>query len=214
MRQTKYRMKNKVVQQRRSRERELRLKYLKTKELKRDRSKLINSATRLNKEKLRQLEKNKLEKKKELVKNIVEKQEIVKKEKSSKIKRIDDIAFKDGDITENKDYLSAGMYELAKYDKAIIFKFMLNFENRLDKAIDLIDDEGDLLLHINLRENKTIILNSNINNGWGSEIKVEKVLEGQMEFKILVKSDYYKLLLNNKVLSFFIQRKSSKISYT
>ena len=219
----KYRMKNTVVQQRRSRERELRLKFLKTKEVKQKQNKLMNTVDRINRAKQRQdkIDEARLRiknrddenKKKKTDFHTAETHEIVKEEKNSQVKRIEDIGFKDGDITENVDFLCAGMYELPKYDRAIVFKFMLNLNNLNDKVIDLIDNDGDLLLHINVRKNSMLVLNSNIDNIWGKEICLERVLEGKIEFKILVKSDYYKLLLNDQVITFFIQRKKSKINF-
>lgn len=234
----KYRMKNQVIQERRTRERTLRLKFLKSKEIKNSKNRLIATTNRLKarqqqqetdaqskKDRLieRRNRRNKMmnsEKKKQPVKNSVVLREqveteetIIKQIKNSQLQRIEDISFKDGDITENTDFLPAGVYELPKYDRALIFKYQVNFNNFSDKVIDLIDNEGDLLLHINMRDNKSIILNSNINNIWGKEIRIEHTLEGKMDIKILAKSDFFKILLNNKVISFFIERKKSVISF-
>lgn len=214
-----YRMKNKVIQERKARERNLRLQFLKTKELKREKSKLISTANRLNRAKeIRQQEKirrnmKEEEKKKEPVENTVIKFEKKKIEKTGKEKRKDNITYKDGDITDNCDILLGGMYELPEYSKAMVFKFNVNFNNDLNKVVDLIDIEGDLLLHMDIRDNKLIVLNSHIDNKWGKEIRVERVMEGEHEIKILVKNDFYKILDNNQVISFFVQRKNENIKF-
>lgn len=228
-----YRMKNKVIQERRSRERDLRLKFLRSKQIRKDRSNLVSNANKVNrvreqreidriKRDTRNRDKRDAILKKKKVSwnsndepNFVEEQEIiVKQSKSSRTQRKEDILYKDGYITDNTDFLSSGMYELPKYSRAIVFKFDINFNILNDKVVDLIDKEGDLLLHLNIRDNKQIILNSNINDNWGKEIRgVEREFLDKMELKILVKSDYYKVLLDNKVVTFFIQRKKSNINF-
>ena len=56
-------------------------------------------------------------------------------------------------------------------------------------------------------------LNSNIEDEWGKEQKITKTIHGDCEIKILSKSNYYKVLWNNKILSFFVHRKNTNIKY-
>lgn len=212
-----YRIKNKVVNQRRLRERELKLNFLKHKERKREKINLIKNVNteriRFANKKWRNDIRNPKNKKKntQLEWNIGSLRNIVPK--NLKFERLKTIQEKNTDITENVDFMGCGMYRLPKYDRAIIFKFIINFDNTNDKVIDLIDIEGDLLLHMNIRNNKNIIFNSNIDNMWGKEIRVDKLLTEKAEIKILVKNNYFKVLVNNEILSFFTQRKESKINF-
>jgi len=202
----KYRMKNKLVQDRLSRQRQQRLNFLKSKDARKAKSILALRANKI-------IENNILKKKLDDNKMIIKEEIIVKKVKSSQVERMENISLKDGNINENTEFISSGMYELAEYNKAIIFKFTLNFNKSNDKVIDLIDDLGDLLLHINIRENNRIILNSNISDKWGNEIQIDGELVGKIELKILVKSDYYKLLMDDKIIRFFTRRKNTNIRY-
>lgn len=137
----------------------------------------------------------------------------IKKNPVRNIVKLQEIANKTGDITKNVDFLYAGLYKLPIYSKAIVFKFSLNFFQNLNKVIDLLDNDGDLLLHINFRENGKIIMNSNIENMWGKEVIIDKKIEKSTIVKILSKNDYYKILCDEKIVTFYIQRKVSKINY-
>lgn len=218
----------KIVENRRSKEREQRLMFLKSN---RQNNSLLETAHKLNREQKRkiqeqkrferkniaQLKKQQLQKKilPEIVKKPIEILATITKKKSSQEERLDNISFKDGNINSNCELLEAGFYELIDYNKAIIFKFTINFDTFIkDKVIDLIDQDGDLLLHINIRNNeKTIVFNTNINNIWGKENKIKREMQGSHTLKILTKNDFFKILDNDQIISFFSQRKYSKIKY-
>ena len=222
----KFRMQSKVIQERRQRERQQRLKYLKNKELKREKSKLLDTADRLTKAKLirekakreRELrnKNRKIEKKKTSHEiNIEQVLEPINKNSTSQESRLENIALKDGLLNTNRDFLEAGFYEMPEYDKALIFKFKLGFKTMIkEKVIDLVDHSGDLLLHINIRNNNLIILNTQINNTWGKELKIKNTITNdENEFKILVKEEYFKILMNEKIISFFVKRKKADVKY-
>lgn len=211
----KYRMQSKIVKERRMKEMEKRLKFLKIKEDKRSQNNLLARTRDIKATKRKVLLANKSNKnysgplkKKDFIQPIVKFPDKLNREL-----KLEEISYKEGDITENTDFLYAGMYKLPQYNKAIIFKFLLNFEKNKNKVIDLLDNDGDLLLHINFRENGKVILNSNIENMWGKEVIITKEIERNSIIKILSKNDYYKILCDEKILTFFIQRKVSKMSF-
>ena len=115
--------------------------------------------------------------------------------------------------------INPGMYTLPEFNKAIIFKFLTNFGPsgellKRNKVIDLIDDDGDLLLHLNFRDQGKIIMNSHIDNSWGKEETINKEIHGDnVSLKILSKNDYFKILYDDKIIGFFVHRKNSKIKY-
>jgi hypothetical protein len=228
----KFRAQSKIIQERRNHERDIRIKFLKNKDNKKQKSQLAETADRLNKarvarEKARiqrlEREKKKVQKKKvESKKNQgpvgtseVVINQIIENTKTHQELRIENINFKDGKINSNRDVLSNGFYELPEYNKAMIFKFTMNFENAVkDKVVDLVDNVGDLLLHINIRkDHDLIVLNSQIKDKWGKEIKIKRKIYKEQIVKILIKGDYYKVLINEEIISFFIQRKKSKVNY-
>lgn len=224
----KFRMQSKLIASKRAKDREQRLKFLRNREITRERSQLIKTAERLNKAKL-QREKSRIEKlkrdqskKKKPFITKTQKQdfnaetmlEILTNNKTATEERLTLISATDGKITKNMDFIKSGLYDMPNYDKAIIFKFKLNFNNIIrDKLIELVDYDGDLLLHLNIRNNNLIVINSQIGDKWGKEISIKRTMEGEHEIKILSKNDYYKILDNNKVVTFFIQRKNSKAKY-
>lgn len=206
-----FKMKGKLIQEKRNREREKKLNFLRYRELKKEKNQL-NQTVRIIREKNRQdTQKNKnqsyLDKSTIILENI--------NQKTPQEERIEYINFKDGEIEENMDIIKSGLYKLPKYNKAIIFKFNVDFNNPIkNKVFDLIDSVGDLLLHINIRKNETsIVLNSQIDNIWGKEIRIKRVLENIHTFKILVKNDFYKILDNDDIVTFFIRRKNTNVCY-
>ena len=224
----KFRMQSRLINDKRKKEREQRLKFLKNRERTRERSQLIKTADRLNKAKIQReksrldkLKRDQIKKKKPHVqKNPLQEfnketmLEILTNNKTATEERLNMITLTDGKITKNQDFIKAGSYDLPNYDKAIIFKFNMNFNNIIkDKVIELVDNDGDLLLHINIRNNNLIVINSQINDKWGKEISIKRVMKQEHTIKILSKNDYFKILDNDKVITFFIQRKNSKARY-
>ena len=90
----------------------------------------------------------------------------------------------------------------------------MDFDNVVkDKVIEVLDEKANILLHCNVRNNNTIIVNSHINDRWDKEIRINKEFKGKHIIKILAKNDYFKILDNNKLVTFLLQKNISKSSY-
>ena len=216
-----YRIKSKIIEERKKHERELRLQVLKNREVKK------LAAKKMREEKLRKkllaahpnknanVEKKKLGESLGKLSAITINNTHVVNEKSERENLIE--KYKPQPIEFNTD-INPGMYTLPEFNRAIVFKFLTNFGPssellKRNKVIDLIDDDGDLLLHLNFRDGK-IIMNSHIDNCWGKEETIVKEIHGDnVSLKILSKNDYFKILYDEKIIGFFVHRKNSKIKY-
>ena len=220
------------LREQRSKERTNRLKYLRKRQLERHNNtegktpieintERVNKA-RIHREKLkkRKLEKALIKKKKNNVINPnYGKQpgtEFVKisKEKTTREERVERMLIKDGDINKNIEFLLSGFYKLPTYEKAMVFKFTMDFENVVkDKVIEILDDKGNLLIHCNIRSNNTFVINNHIDDKWGNEIRITREMKGKHIIKILVKNEYFKISEDNKLISFLLHKNNTKSSF-
>ena len=213
-----YRVKSKIMEERKKHERELRLQVLRNREVKK------MAAKKLREQKLRKkllnahpntnapVEKKKLDENFGKLTEITINNTKVVNQKNQR-----------ENILEKSDLLpiplnvevQPGIYTLPDFNRAIIFKFITDFKSGTrNKVIDLISEDGDLLLHLNFRDENKIILNTHIDNCWGKEEVIIKPIDGDnVSLKILSKNDYFKILYNDKIIGFFVQRKKQKIKY-
>ena len=218
-----FRVKSKIISEKRRKEREQKLRFLKARQLRLEKNNLQPTAERLNRARIERekAKQERIKRKQEKKKNFNPEKttEIISIDnfdikKSDQDERIDNIILKTGDINGDKKLVEAGFYELPEYEKALIFKFDINFNNEIrNKVFDLIDKDGDLLMHLNIREDKLIIINSQIDNKWGKEVRLKQEFKEIKTFKILIRNDYYKVMENDNVITFFIQRKKSKSKF-